>query len=33
VQIGHKGTPDPLRRLQKHAVQAHLIPRLSIPAG
>src|SRR4029434_8393416 len=33
AQIGHKGVPDPIGRLQKHAVQAHLIPRLSIAAG
>jgi hypothetical protein len=33
AQICHKGAPDPVRRLQKHAVQAYLIPRLSIAAG
>jgi len=33
AQIGYKGAPDPSGRLQKHAVQAYLIPRLSIAAG
>src|SRR5438094_670616 len=33
AQIGHKGAPDLSGRLQKHAVQAHLIPRLSMAAG
>jgi hypothetical protein len=33
AQIGYKGVPDPIGRLQKHAVQAYLIPSLSIAAG
>jgi len=33
AQICYKGAPDPIWRLQKPAVQAHLIPRLSIAAG
>jgi len=33
AQIGYKGAPDPIGCLQKPAVQAHLIPRLSITAS